>query len=82
MHAPYDKQTTRGRTQPKSGAGFSVLFAAVALMLIALSLHPKMSAWISQAAEAEFVGDSGIVDTPTRVAQPDMAAPVRTVRVN
>ena len=81
MHAPYDKQKTSDRTAPKSGAGFLILFAAVSLTLVALALPPKTSTWVSQAVEAEFIGNSGIIDTPTRVAQPDKAVPVQTVRV-
>ena len=81
MHAPYDKRKSGTRTEPKSGAGFLIPTAAVALVLIVLTaLHPKASVWISQAVEAEFIGDRGMTDTPTRIVQPHMAEPVQTVR--
>ena len=83
MHAPYDKQKTGDRTQPKSSVGFLVLMTAIPFVLVAVAiLHPRAPAWISQAVEAEFIGDSGVVDAPTQLAKPDRTAPVQTVRVD
>ncbi len=81
MHAPYDRsRQSSDRAEPKSGAGFLILPAVVAFVLIALAtLHPKASTWISQAVEAEFGGSGVAQDLPVQTAQPDMAAPVRTV---
>ena len=81
MHAPYDRGKISYRTEPKIGVGFLILIAAVAFVVIGLAaLDPKAAVWISQAAEAEFVGDGGITGTPTQIVQPDMAMPVQTVR--
>ena len=81
MHAPCDKHKSGDRVESKTSAGFLIPTAVVAFVLIALTaLHPRASAWISQAVEAEFVGDDGVTDTPTRIVKPDMAVPVRTVR--
>ena len=81
MHAPYDKQRkTSDRTGPKSGAGFLILTAIAALVLIVLAtFHPKASIWISQAVQAEFGGYGIADDMPVETAQPDMAIPMRTV---
>lgn len=81
MHAPNDKQRKKSdRAEPKSWAGFLILPAIVALVLIVLvNAHPKASIWISQAVQAEF-GSYGIADDlPVETAQPDMAIPLRTV---
>ena len=81
MHAPYDKQRkTSERTELKGGAGFLILPAIVALVLIVLTtFHPKASIWISQAVQAEFGGYGTADDMPVQTAQPDMATPMRTV---
>src|SRR5579862_4783704 len=81
MHAPYDKQRkTSDRTEPKSGAGFLILPAVVALVLIVLAtFHPKASIWISEAVQAEFGGSGVAEDMPVQTAQPDMLIPMRTV---
>jgi hypothetical protein len=83
MHAPYDKPRKGGyRTELKSSAGFLILPAIIAFMLIAFTtFHPKALLWISEAVEAEFVGGNNTSNTPTQIAQPDLAAPVQTVRV-
>jgi hypothetical protein len=81
MHAPYDKQRkTSDRAEPKSGVGFLILPAVVALVLIVLAtFHPKASIWISEAVQAEFGGYGTVDDTPVQTAQPGMAIPMRTV---
>jgi hypothetical protein len=80
MHGPYDRSRKRStRTEPKSGAGFLILPVLITIVLIILvTAHPKASVWISQAVQAEFGGGSAL-DMPVETAQPDMAAPVRTV---
>ena len=82
MHAPYDKQRkTSERTELKGGAGFLILPAIVALVLIVLTtFHPKASIWIAEAVQAEFGGSGLAEDMPVQTAQPDMASPMRTVR--
>ena len=81
MHAPYDKQRKASyRTEPKSGAGFLILPAIVALVLIVLAtFHPKASIWISEAVQAEFGGSGLAEDMPVQTAQPGMEIPMRTV---
>jgi len=81
MHAPYDKSRQNShRTELKSSAGFLILPAVVALVLIVLAtIHPKASIWISQAVQAEFGGGGLAEDLPVQTAQPDMAIPLRTV---
>jgi hypothetical protein len=81
MHAPYDKSRKSGyRTEPKSGIGFVVLPAVVAIVLIVLTLvHPKASVWITEAVQAEF---GGIADMPVETVQPGLAVPMRTVHAN
>ena len=81
MHAPNDKQRkTSDRIEPKGRAGFLILPAIVALVLIVLaSFHPKASIWVSEAVQAEFGGYGTADGMPLQTAQPDMAAPVRTV---
>jgi hypothetical protein len=81
MHAPYDRSRKSGyRGEPKEGLGFLILIAAVPFVLITLAiLQPKASAWISQAAEAEFGAGSFAADMPVQTAEPGMAIPMRTV---
>jgi hypothetical protein len=79
MHAPYDKRKSSQRTEPTSGVGLFILPAFVAIVLVVLAvLQPNAPLLISQAAQAEFVGD--VADMPTQIGQPDMAVPVETVR--
>ena len=83
MHAPYDKpRKSSYRTELKGSVGFLILSAAIAFMLIAFTaFNPKALLWISEAVEAEFAGGINTSNTPTQMAQPDMAAPMQTVRV-
>ena len=82
MHAPHDRsRKSRDRTETKSGIGFLILPAVIALALILLAtLHPKASIWISQAVQAEFGGSGVAEDVPVQAAQPGMTVPLRTVR--
>ena len=82
MHAPYDKsRNSSHRAEPKVGAGFLILPAIVAFVLIVLAtVHPKASVWISEAVQAEFGGSGVAEDVPVQTVQPDMTTiPMRTV---
>ena len=81
MHGPYDRsRKSNTRTESKGGAGFLILFAAIAIALITLATaHPQASIWISQAVQAEFGGGGVALDMPVETAQPGMAVPMRTV---
>jgi hypothetical protein len=84
MHAPYDRsRNSSGRTEPKSGAGFLIVPAVIAVVLIVLAVfQPKASLWISQAVQAEFISDDVLHDAPTRLVEPGMELPMRTVHAN
>jgi hypothetical protein len=61
---------------------FVVLPILVVIALIGLAVsHPNASKWISEAAQAEFVGPDFVPDLapPTRLAQPTNE--IRTVRL-
>ena len=80
MHAPFDRSNKSNSTNPTRGNGFLVLPALIAIVLVTLAVtQPKMSRWISDSVQAEFVGGVNIDDTPTQVARPDIAMPERTV---
>ena len=56
-------------TKPRSGAGFLILPALIAIALITLAIvHPKASIWISQAVQAEFGGGGIADDMPVETA--------------
>jgi hypothetical protein len=83
MHAPSDRSNKSYSTNPGRGNGFLIVPALVAIVLITLAvIQPKMSRWISESVQAEFVGGVDMDDTPTQVARPDMAMPERTVLAN
>jgi hypothetical protein len=85
MHAPYDRSGKSGsRSESRSGAGFLILPAVIAVVLITLSvLHPKSSVWISQAVQSEFGGYGIADDAPVEAAQPPgMTAPMQTVHAD
>jgi hypothetical protein len=84
MHDPLDKQ-------PRDSKGVYrnwdiKLFALPILLVVALIgfavSHPGASKWISDAAQAEFVGTDLVPDLapPTRLAQPTNE--IRTVKAN
>jgi hypothetical protein len=89
MHGPSDKQPQDARSAYRS---FSVkLVALPVLILVALIgmavSHPSMTKWISDAAQAEFVGTEFVgtdivpgLAPPTRLARPTNQ--IRTVHVN
>jgi hypothetical protein len=85
MHAPFDRSRKSSHSaEPKSGAGFLVLPAIMAIALLALVLvHPRASIWISQAVQAEFGGGGIADDMPVEtVREPGMAIPMRTVHAH
>jgi hypothetical protein len=84
MHAPSDRSRKSSyRTEPKSGIGFLILPTIVAIVLIVLvTVNPKASVWISEAAQAEFGGAGIALDMPVETAQPGMTTPLRTVNAN
>jgi len=82
MHGSYDKQTRDSRGVYRNWNMKLIalpILGAVALIAFAVS-HPGASRWISDAAQAEFVGTEFVPEltAPTRVAQPNNA--VRTVK--
>jgi hypothetical protein len=80
MHGSFDKS---GETDnPRSwSVGFFALPLCIAIALIGFVLtHPEASSWISEAAQAEFVGINPAPElTPTQLARPAMELP--TVKV-
>ena len=83
MHAPYDRsrqsdQSTGSRNVIKSLA--VRLLITIALFVLALA-EPKATVWVSQAVEAEF-GTGTTAASPVETAQPNAAAPMKTVRAN
>jgi hypothetical protein len=80
MHAPFDRSNKSSSTTPNLGRGFLIVPALIAIVLITLAIiEPRMSRWISEAAQAEFIGSGNMDDAPTQVARPDLAMPERTV---
>jgi hypothetical protein len=84
MHAPYNRsRKDSSRIEPRSGVGFLILPALVAIVLVVLTMvHPKASTWISQAVQAEFGGSGIAEDMPVETARPVTAEPMRTVHVH
>lgn len=89
MHGSFDKQQQDEQTNYQS---FSIkLVALPVLVLVAvISLvvsHPSAVKWISDAAQAEFVGSDGVgtdlvpnIVRPAQIAQPSNA--IQTVKIN
>jgi hypothetical protein len=80
MHGSFDKS---GETdnQRSWSVGFFALPLCIAIALIGFVLtHPEASSWISEAAQAEFVGINPAPElAPTQLARPAMELP--TVKV-
>jgi len=82
MHGSLDKPP---RDDQSSNRGWDIKLVAlpillmIALIRLAVS-HPSASKWISDAAQAEFVGTDFVPDLapPTRLAQPTNE--IRTVK--
>jgi hypothetical protein len=73
---PSDRRVLRNWT-----AGILAVHGIIVLVLIGLVLsHPVASEWISQAVQAEFVGNPPPVIVPTQMAQP--GGQMRTVRTD
>jgi hypothetical protein len=77
MHAPFDRSGQTRKRIPESrdrfpnGSGFWIVPILIAVALITLAIvQPKTSGWVSDAVQAEFIGNSGIADAPTQLAQP------------
>jgi hypothetical protein len=80
MARAFDKlDRQENRTQWKWTAGIAAAFGVIMFALAALmSNSPAASNWISDAAQAEFVGSNVTPEqAPVRIAQP---APIRTVK--
>ena len=84
MHGPLDKQPRDSKSVYRNWD--IKLFALPILLVVALIgfavSHPGVSKWISDAAQAEFVGTDLVPDLapPTRLAQPTNE--IRTVKAN
>jgi hypothetical protein len=62
-------------------AGMLAVHGVIILVLVGLVLsHPAASEWISQAVQAEFVGNPPPVVVPTQIARP--GTQMRTVRAD
>ncbi len=82
MHGTFDRS---GKSHNRTDQGWSLgLFLMPALLVIALIalavMQPAAPVWISEAAQAEFVGANVPDLAPTQLTQPAMR--VRTVRAN
>jgi hypothetical protein len=81
MHGTFDKS---GESDNRIGRGWGIGFFAMPVLLVIALIglavtHPSVSVWISDAAQAEFVGTDLVRNTaPTQLAQPDPVT--RTVK--
>jgi hypothetical protein len=82
MHGSLNRaDQNRNRTDRSWSIGLVVLPVLIVIALVALAItNPVVSIWISQAAQAEFVGPNSPDLTPTELAQPAMQ--IRTVKAN
>ena len=80
MHGSFDKSGKSESFSDRWHIGFFVFPVVLAVALIALAiLEPSASKWISEAAQAEFVGVYGVPEPgPTQFARPSME--IRTVK--
>ncbi len=74
MHGSLDKPP---RDDQSSDRGWDIKLVALPILLVIALIglaisHPSASRWISEAAQAEFVGTDFVTDLapPTRLAQP------------
>jgi len=81
MHGTFDRSgKSNNRIQRSWSFGFFALPALLAITLIGLAIvQPTASNWISEAAQAEFVGFT-LPPAPTQIARP--AEETRAVRTN
>jgi hypothetical protein len=82
MHGSFDRsQEHRNRTDQGWNIALVALPALVAIALVGLAiLQPSAPNWISEAAQAEFVGMNLPDVVPLRLAQPAMQ--IRTVKAD
>jgi hypothetical protein len=82
MHGSLDRSDeNRNRTDRSWSIGFFVVPMLIVIVLIALvMIKPAASIWISEAAQAEFVGPNSPELAPTELAKPAMQ--IRTVKAN
>jgi hypothetical protein len=80
MHGSLNRaDQNRNRTGWNWNIGLFALPVIVVITLVALVIiKPVASVWISQAAQAEFVGSDAPDVAPTKLAQPAMQ--IRTVK--
>jgi hypothetical protein len=73
---------TYRRTYRRLITGVMMIYATGLLLGVLLTLgHPKVATWISQAAQAEFVGaQDPLAPEPPRLAQ--AVKPMRTVKAD
>jgi hypothetical protein len=81
MHGSFDKSGKADKDAYRS-IGFLALPVLIVMALIGLATtRPEGSNWISQAAQAEFVGTDLVPDVaPVQLAKP--ATQIRTVKAN
>ena len=82
MHGSFDEQRRKGKSAYRNWNMKLIalpILGVVALIAFAIS-HPEAPKWISDAAQAEYVGTDLVPDLvpPTQLAQPDNQ--IRTVR--
>jgi len=82
MHGSLNRSNeNRNRTDQNWSIEFFVLPVLAVIALVALAIiKPAASIWISDAAQAEFVGPNPPEAAPTKLAQPAMQ--IRTVKAN
>jgi len=80
MHGSLDRSDeSRNRTDRNWSIGFFALPVLVVIALVALAIiKPAASNWISDAVQAEFIGQNLPDVVPTELAQPAMQ--IRTVK--
>lgn len=81
MHGLFDKSGKADKDTYRS-IGFLALPVLIVMALIGLAtVHPEWAHWISQAAQAEFVGTDLVPDVaPIQLAKPAME--IRPVKAN
>ena len=80
MHGSFEKtRETGNRIYRNWGLGFFALPVLIVIALVAMAMsHQGAANWISEAAQAEFVGANPMTDVvPTQLAQPKEVRPVR-----
>ncbi len=82
MHGSLNRSNQdRNRTERDWSIGLLALPVLVMIALVWLAIvKPVASVWISEAAQAEFVGPNPPDVAPTKLAQP--AKQIRTVKAN